>query len=145
MASITFTDSGGTATLDNGLASTASGVGSRFANWTPFTRRVGDRAVALATGAVSHFTFRIDYGAQFSMRDLPVTTQATALRLIRHLQGGGVCTVTTGDTSSRIYTNCSIDPEGDVTLSFQDSTFLTYELSLSLINLSAADMLCYYD
>jgi len=144
MASITFND-GTSATLDNGLTSTAAGVGSRFASWVPFTRRIGERAVTLATGASYTFTFRIDYGATFQMRDLPNTTQATALRLIRHLQGGGTCTVTTGDAASRTYTNCAIDPEGDVTLAFQDATFLTYTLSLALINLSGADMLCQYE
>jgi len=143
MASITFND-GTSATLDNGLTSTAAGVASRFASWTPFTRRVGERATALATGASFSFTFRIDYGATFQMRDLPNTTQATALRLIRHLQGGGTCTVTTNDAAARIFTNCAIDPEGDVTLEFQDATYLTYSMNLALINLSAADMLCQY-
>lgn len=144
MASITFND-GTSATLDNGLTSTAGGVGSRFASWTPFTRRVGERAVTLATGASFDFTFRIDYGATFQMRDLPNSTQSVALRLIRHLQGGGTCTVTTGDAASRVYTTCSIDPNGDVTLEFQDATFLTYSMSFSLINLGGADMLCLYD
>lgn len=144
MASITFND-GTSATLDNGLTSTAGGVGSRFASWVPFTRRVGERAVTLATGASFDFTFRIDYGATFQMRDLPNSTQSVALRLIRHLQGGGTCTVTTGDAASRVYTTCSIDPNGDVTLEFQDATFLTYSMSLSLINLGGADMLCLYD
>jgi len=144
MASITFND-GTSATLDNGLTATAGGVGSRFASWVPFTRRVGERAVTLATGASFDFTFRIDYGATFQMRDLPNTTQSVALRLIRHLQGGGTCTVTTGDVGSRVYTTCAIDPNGDVTLEFQDATFLTYSMSLSLINLGGADMLCLYD
>lgn len=144
MASITFND-GASATLDNGLISTASGVGSRFASWTPFTRRVGERATTLATGASFAFTFRIDYGATFQMRELPNTTQSVAMRLIRHLQGGGTCTVTTGDAAARVYMNCSIDPEGDVTLEFQDATYLTYTMNLALINLSAADMLCIYD
>lgn len=144
MASISFTDTSGAATLDNGLTASAVSVGSRFAEWTPFTRRVGEQAVSLATGAISTFTFRIDYGARFVMRDLPNTTQSVALRLIRHLQGGGTCTVTTGDTTGRTYNNCGLDPEGSVDLAFQDANFLTYSLSLSLINLSGADMLCEY-
>lgn len=143
MASITFND-GTSATLDNGLTGVASGVGSRFASWTPFTRRIGERAVTLATGASFAFTFRIDYGATFELRDLPNTTQSVALRLIRHLQGGGTCTVTTGDAAARVYTTCGIDPEGDVSLAFQDAAYLTYTMSLSLINLSGADMLCQY-
>jgi hypothetical protein len=145
MAAITFTDGTGTATLDNGLTATAGGVGSRFASWVPFTRRIGERAVALGTGASYSFTFRIDYGAAFEMRDIPNTNQGTILRLIRHLEGGGTITVTTGDSASRTYTNCSIDPETAPSLAFQDAQFLTYSLSLSVINLAGADMLCTYD
>ena len=144
MASISFTDGTGAATLDNGTTAIAGGVGSRFASWTPFTRRIGERAVALGTGATYAFTFRIDYGASFSMRDIPASEQSIALRLIRHLLGGGTCTVTTGDTASRTYANCSIDPEATPALAFQDATFLTYSLDVSVINLSGADMLCTY-
>jgi len=146
MASITFTDDAGTATLDNGLTGSAGGVGSRFASWVPFTRRIGDRATALGTGITHAFTFRIDYGAGFEMRDLPNTTQSVAMRLVRHVTGGGGCVVTTGDLAARTYANCGIDPEGAApALAFQDAAFLTYSLSLSLINLSSADMLCLYD
>ena len=144
MASISFTDGTGAATLDNGTTAIAGGVGSRFASWTPFTRRIGERAVALGTGATYAFTFRIDYGASFSMRDIPASEQTIALRLIRHLLGGGTCTVTTGDTASRTYNNCSIDPEASPSLQFQDATFLSYSLDVSVINLSGADMLCTY-
>lgn len=144
MASISFTDGTGAATLDNGTTAIAGGVGSRFASWTPFTRRIGERAVALGTGATYAFTFRIDYGATFTMRDIPASEQAIALRLIRHLLGGGTCTVTTGDTASRTYNNCSIDPEATPALAFQDATFLTYSFDVSVINLSGADMLCTY-
>lgn len=144
MASITFTDGTGTATLDNGTTAIAGGVGSRFASWTPFTRRIGERAVALGTGATYAFTFRIDRGATFTMRDIEASAQETALRLIRHLLGGGTCTVTTGDTASRTFNNCSIDPEATPALAFQDATFLTYSLDVSVINLSGADMLCTY-
>jgi hypothetical protein len=92
------------------------------------------------------FTFRIDYGARFEMRDIPATNQETALRLIRHLQGGGTCSVTTSDNSARTYSTCGLDPEGTVELAFQDATFLTYTLSVSLVNLASpgADMLCDY-
>lgn len=145
MASILFND-GTAATLDNGTTGVAGGVGSRFASWTPFTRRIGDTAVALATGARHMFTFRIDYGATLEMRDIPAASQATALRLIRHLQGGGTCSVATGDNASRTYTTCGLDPQGDVSLDFQDATFLTYTLTVSLVNLASpgADMLCDY-
>lgn len=143
MASLSFND-GTAATLDNGTTGVAAGVGSRFANWVPFTRRIGDAAVALASGTRSMFTFRIDYGAAFEMRDLPNSTQEVAMRLIRHLEAGNTVTVTTSDTGARTYT-AKLDPQGAVSLEFQDPTFLTYTLKLSLINDSAADMLCLYN
>lgn len=144
MASITFTDGVGTATLDNGLTATAGGLGSRFANWTPFQRPVGSSATALGTGQFFRFVFRTDYGASFSIRDIPNTTMATMLRLQAHLQAGGTVTVTTGDASSRIYTNCGLAPEGDVTISLSDATVLLYTMDFALINLDGAAMLCEY-
>lgn len=144
MASITFTDGIGTATLDNGLTGTASGVGSRFANWTPFQRPVGSQATALGTGRLFRFVFRTDYGASFSIRDIPNTTMATMLRLQAHLQAGGTVTVTTGDSASRTYTNCGLAPEGDVTISMTDPTALLYTMELAVINLGGSQMLCEY-
>jgi hypothetical protein len=54
--------------------------------------------------------------------------------------------VTTSDNSARTYSTCGLDPEGTVELAFQDATFLTYTLSVSLVNLASpgADMLCDY-
>lgn len=144
MASITFTDGIGTATLDNGLTATAGGLGSRFANWTPFQRPVGSQATALGTGRLFRFVFRTDYGASFSIRDIPNTTMATMLRLQAHLQAGGTVTVTTGDSASRTYTNCSLAPEGDVTISMTDPTALLYTMELAVINLGGSQMLCEY-
>lgn len=144
MASIAFND-GAAATLDNGLTAIASGVGSRFANWTPFTRKVGASATSLATGARSMFAFRTDYGASFELRDLPNTALAVALRLKRWLENGGTCTVTTGDASSRVYTTCGLAEGADVTITMSDPQQLSYTVSLALINLGAAsDMLCEY-
>jgi hypothetical protein len=143
MAYISFND-GSAKTLNNGMTTAGITPGSRFASWTPFTRRVGQAATGLGTGARYMFTFRIDYGASFEIRDIPNTSLSTALALIRHLQGGGVCTVATEDGVNSPYTNCGLDPEGEVTLTFQDPITLTYTLSLSVINLSGADMLCQY-
>ena len=144
MASITFND-GAAATLDNGLTAIASGVGSRFANWTPFTRKHGAAATSLATGARSMFTFRTEYGATFELRDIPNTTLPVVLRLKRHLEGGGTCTVNTGDGAAHSYATCGLAPDSAVGLSLADPANLLYTLSLSLINLGAAsDMLCEY-
>jgi len=133
-----------TQTLDNGYTIVGNGYASRFANYTPFTKRIGDTAIALGTGARTMFTFRIDYGASFEMREIPNTSLSTALALIRHLQNGGIVTVDVADGVNSPYTNCVLAPDGDVTLALQDSIDLTYTLSLSVINLSAADMLCAY-
>lgn len=144
MASISFND-GAAATLDNGLTAIASGVGSRFANWTPFTHKVGSAAHSLATGARTMFAFRTDYGARFELRDVPNTAMAVAMRLKRHLENGGTCTVTTGDSASRVYTTCGLAEGSEVAIALADPQQLTYTVSLALINLGAAsDMLCEY-
>lgn len=140
MASIGF----GAQTLTNGLTGVADGVASRFANYTPFTRRVGDTAIALGTGARTMFTFRTDYGASFEMREIPNTSLGTALDLIRHMQDGGVVTIDVDDGANGPYSNCVLAPDSDVTLAMQDNVELTYTLSVSVINLNAADMLCAY-
>lgn len=140
MASIGF----GAQTLTNGLTGVADGVASRFANYTPFTRRVGDTAIALGTGARTMFTFRTDYGASFEMREIPNTSLGTALALIRHMQDGGVVTIDVDDGANGPYNNCVLAPDSDVTLAMQDNVELTYTLSVSVINLNAADMLCAY-
>jgi len=144
VASITFND-GAAATLDNGLTAIAAGVASRFSSWLPFTRRVGAAATNLATGARAMFTFRVEYGATFELREIPASALLVCLRLKRHLENGGTCTVTTGDTAARSYATCGLAPDAGVGLTVADSAQPTYTLSLSLINLGAAsDMLCEY-
>jgi hypothetical protein len=140
MASITF----GATTLTNGLTGIADGVGSRFANYVPFTRRIGDTAIALGTGARTMFTFRVDYGASFEMREIHNTSLNVVMSLIRWMQNGGVVTIDVGDGVNGPYTNCVLASDGDVTISMQDNVELTYTLSVSVINLNAADMLCAY-
>jgi hypothetical protein len=144
LASITFTDAGGTATLDNGLTAIAGGLGSRFTGWVPFQRPIGPMATALGTGRGTRFIFRTDYGASFTINELPNTAMATMLRLQAHLLAGGLVTVTTGDAANRTYTNCCLTPDGDVTIEMQDSTLLTYSMSFTLLNLGGAAMLCEY-
>lgn len=143
MASITFND-GTSSTLDNGLTSVGGAVGSRFNGWTPRTIPIGPTATALGTGARTQFIFRTDYGASFTMDEIPNTSLSVALRLQRHLLSGGVVTVTTGDSASRTYTNCVIAPDGDVTLVLSNPAELLYSMSFSVINLSGAAMLCEY-
>lgn len=145
MATIVFNDGGGSVTLDNGTTSMSSGVGSRFADWTPFQRPVGPRVPALGTGVPYQFRFRTDYGASFTLNDIPNTKMSDMLRCQAWLLTGGVVTVNTGDASSRSYTSCYLAPDGDVTITLQDKNVLLYAMSFTLINSAAASMLCIYD
>jgi len=145
MASIVFND-GVSTTLDNGTTGFQSGVGSRFSDWTPFQRPIGPAVTALGTGQRYQYAFRTDYGASFSMMDIPNTSMSVMLRLQSHLVGGGTCTVNTGDSASRSYTTCCLAPDGDVTIALQDKGLLLYSMSFVLINVatSPAAMICEY-
>lgn len=146
MASITFND-GTSATLDNGTTAIGGGEGSRFADWTPFQRPIGPAVTALGTGARYQYAFRTDYGASFSMNDIPNTSMSTMLRCQAHLLGGGTVSVATGDNASRTYATCCLAPDGDVSITLQDKNVLLYSMSFSLINIagSPSAMLCIYD
>lgn len=152
MASISFTDSlgvtgaAGTVTLDNGTTGMSLGVGSRFADWIPFQRPIGPRAVSLGTGVPTQFRFRTDYGASFAMNDIPNTSMTAMLRTQDWLLRGNAVTVATGDSGSpsRTYT-AYLAPEGDVQISLQDKAVLLYSMTFVLINSTAAPMLCIYD
>jgi hypothetical protein len=105
---------------------------------------MGPTATALGTGRVTRFVFRTDFGATFSMRDIPNTAFATMLRLQAHMLAGGIITVTTNDATNRTYNNCAIAPESDVVITQQDATALLYQMDFQVINLSAAQMICEY-
>lgn len=150
MASISFNDASGvtgtagTVTLDNGTTAIAGGVASRFADWVPFQRPIGPRAVSLGTGVPSQFRFRTDYGASFTMNDIPNTSMTAMLRTQDWLLRGNAVTVTTGDAGSRTYT-AYLAPDGDVQMTLQDKTALLYSMTFVLINSATAPMLCLYD
>lgn len=150
MASLSFNDAAGitgaagVVTLDNGTTGISTGVGSRFADWTPFQKPIGPRVPALGTGVPYQFRFRTDYGASFSMTDIPNTNMTAMLRTQEWLLRGNAITVTTGDASLRTYT-AYLAPEGDVSLALQDKNLLLYSMSFVLINSAAAPMLCIYD
>ena len=152
MASIVFNDStgltgaAGTVTLDNGTTSMSLGVGSRFTDWTPFQRPIGPRVPALGTGVPYQFRFRTDYGASFSLTDIPNTSMTDMLRTQEWLLRGLAVTVNTGDsgTPARSYT-AYLAPDGDVSITLQDKNLLLYSMSFTLINGTAAAMLCIYD
>jgi len=144
MATIVFTDGTGAVTLDNGTTGISLGVGSRFADWTPFQKPIGPRVPALGTGVPYQFRFRTDYGASFSMTDIPNTSMASMLRCQEWLLRGNSVTVNTGDSAARSYT-AYLAPDGDVSITLQDKNLLLYSMSFTLINASAAAMLCIYD
>lgn len=143
-ASIAFTDGSGAATLDNGLTAVAAGAGSHFSTWTPDARVVGPRRASLGTGAPSVFRFRTDYVATFELRDIPQANMATAQRLIEWLRRGNTCAVTTGDQSANVYASCALAEGADAALRQQDPVEQTWTLTLTLVNLGAAPMLCTY-
>ena len=150
MASLSFTDTlgvtgtAGLVTLDNGMTAAAIAPASRFADWVSFQRPVGPRVVSLGTGVPSQFRFRTDYGASFTMNDIPNTSVTAMLRTQEWLLRGNAITVTTSDNASRTYT-AYLAPDGDVTITLQDKTALLYSMTFVLINSAAAPMPCVYD
>jgi len=144
MAYLLFDPGTGAVTFDNGLRTTASGVGSRFRNWTPSANPVGPVATGLGTGRRFQFAFRTDHGATFRMEDIPNTSMATMLTLQLHLRRGNTVAVYTEDAASRVYSLCGLAPDGDVAISLSDPTALLYAMEFSLINLSGTSMVCEY-
>lgn len=146
MATISFTDGTGAVTLDNGTTNISSGVGSRFADWTPFQRPIGPAVTALGTGRRYQYAFRTDFGASFAMTDIPNTKMSDMLRCQAWLLSGGTVSVATGDTASRTYATCCLAPDGDVTIALQDKNVLLYSMTFALINVASppAAMICEY-
>lgn len=137
--SIAFTDGTGSATLTNGK----TGFGGRFRNWVPLPEPEASSVVGLGTGAVHEWRFRADHGASFELHYIPAASLDIASRLKLHLEGGGSCTVTTGDSSSNVYT-CTLFPGSKVALTQQDPALMEYALSLKLRNSGNAVMRCLY-
>ena len=134
MASIVWTDSTGTATLENAHAGTTA---SRFANWRPLGRAVGEKATGLGDGARHSFTFRQDYLAAFELRDIPESAMLLMDRLARHLDAGGTITVNTGDAASRTYT-CTLAPGAEPPdPEMTDERERWYRLTFTLLNAAA--------
>lgn len=145
MGSIAFTDATGAATLDNGMTSIAGGVGSRFRGWTSNPMPIGPVRHALGTGAMAQFKFRTDYCATFSIEDIPNANVTVLDRLIEFLRGGGVVSVTTGDSSSRVYATCCLAAGGSVEKEMFNPREITWKLTLTLVNLAGAAMTCTYE
>jgi hypothetical protein len=146
--SIQFTDAIGAATLNNAKAV----PGDRFSGWVTTTKPVGDSAPRLSDGAITMIKFRDDFGASFSLTQIPVATVGgvrlvdVAARLIAWLMAGGTCTVNTGDVSGSSYATCGLMPGTTPTLQLTDRINLEYSLNVSLINVAASPvaMVCHY-
>ena len=138
MSSIAFND-GSAATL----TSPAPEPLKRFAGWTPDVVDVGVRETALGTGVAYDFVFRTDYVVSFDVPYLTHAEIAVAIRLIRHLTGGGQCTVTTKDLSAHVYT-CRLREGTLPSLTLADRAMMEYTLHLDLTNTAAAALIAEY-
>jgi hypothetical protein len=138
MASISFND-GSSATLENG----APEPFDRFSGWTPDIDAVGPTDAALGTGSTFHWAFRNDYLASLELPLLKASTLAVALRLKRHLLNGGTCTVTTGDSSSNVYT-CRLAPGSVPEIDYVDRQLVEYTFKARLKNVAASPLICLY-
>ncbi len=141
MASITFTDSLGAATLESDL----DAPGNRTKGWTPLAQPIGPIAYSLGTGVPEMWAHRVDYGVSFSLPFLPDDCQSVAARLIAHLKRAGSCTVDTGDQSNNSYSDCYLWPGSEPKLSERDPQSLRRTFTVSLLQAAAtAPLVCLY-
>lgn len=143
MASISFTDTTGSATLTSAWP---TGDPRRFRNWTPYSKPFGEGANKLSDGQLHRFAFRTDHTATFEMPGIANSSMSTALRLIEHLLGdGNTCTVTTDDAASRTYTVC-LAPGTEPEFTLEDPRLIEYTLRLTVLNVATSPtaMLCVY-
>lgn len=145
-AFISFTDGIGAAQLDNGYTAVAAGVGSHFKSWTSDSLSVGPEVNALGTGALTKFVFRTDYVASFELTDIPNANTTILDRLIAWLRGGGVVSVTCGDTLGSVYGTCCLAPGAKVTKKMDNKNDITWTLTVTLLNVagSPGPMICVY-
>jgi hypothetical protein len=129
MATITFTDSVGAATIAN----QAAAPGNRLSNWTPTLNKVADRRFALGTGIAFEYVFREDFLASFTLEGLPATELEKVSRLVRHAQAGNTFVINTMDNSARSYT-VRMAEGSEIDVSMTDRTFCEYSLSMTVAN-----------
>jgi hypothetical protein len=129
MATITFTDAAGAASISNGR----SAPGNRLSSWTPTMNKVADRRFALGSGIAFEYVFREDFLASFTLEGLPATELEKVSRLVRHAQAGNTFVINTMDNSARSYT-VRLAEGSDIEVSMTDRTFLEYSLSMSVAN-----------
>jgi hypothetical protein len=142
MAEISWIDSTGAATL----ASSWPAPADRFRNWQPTSRDFADHATGLGSGQRYAWSYREDYGASFEIPGIANTDVDLALRLQKHLEGGGIVEVETEDESTNTYSTCGIYPGTEVEIVLEDRAMLEYTVRLTVLNRAAspAPMLCEY-
>lgn len=135
MAKIMFTDDVGTTTVQSRWPEPVG----RFQSWVPFSRGVGERAEALGTGAVTSWDYRVDHGFSCELRAISahkfagVDYLSRAARLVRHLLGGGTCSVYPLTTTVTPLV-CRVAPGTEPSLTLADPRTLDYTLALVLVN-----------
>lgn len=146
-ARITFTDGVGAATLSSEFP---IDVACRFRGFKPDTSPQGDTAVALADESLHMFKTSTRYGCHFEIHGIFMGTNATtsmlniANRLKAHLEEGGACAVATEDANGASYASVGLMPGTRPEIVQTNARALEYAMRLSLINRSAAAMVCNY-
>ncbi len=141
MAEIAFTDGQGPATLSNG----APAPGDRFRAWVPLQVIIGPIHHALGTGIPHVWAHRTDYGAKFSIGQIPDSEQEIAARLVLHLLSGGAVDIDTDDAGGNVYSTCYLWPGSTPELSAPDRTDLRRTLTLSILQPGATTpLVCHY-
>lgn len=142
-------------TFDDGTARTLQSdwpdQGSRFRNFRPDTRPIGQTGTQLSNGALHMFRTRIQYGCHFEIHGLGMGGSAgsaldIANKLKAHLMGGGQCAVYTEDALGSTYATCGLMPGTEPEITPTNSRAIEYAMRLSLINLagSPVEMICHY-
>jgi hypothetical protein len=129
MASISFTDSTGSATLTNGMPIPAD----RFGGWTPRDESIGPSAIQLPTGRIYGAKYRRDGLVEFELRTIPGSELPTMLRLKLHLMKGGIVTVVaTQHELGERWALATLAPGTEPSVTFADSDYREYTFGVTL-------------
>lgn len=141
MASVTWTDAVGAASLSPNVGAVASA--SRFNGWRPFPAVTGPMHYRLGSGAPMREILRRESRATFVIPRVAPDAVALAHRLVEHLEGGGTVTVNTTDLAARTYT-CTLCEGGEASIDGPDPVELWYSVRLTLRSTAAGIMECIY-
>lgn len=139
MASITWIDATGSATLSNGKPAPAN----RLNAWTPQRLPIGPSATGLGTGRIYHFEFRTDDIAQFLIDAIPGTdaNMLMMMRLQAHLIKGGIIQLDYGSVpKGALFAYASLAPETRPEIQFSDRDNLEYSFAVTLKSVPASDL-----